>query len=86
MIELICKILTEKYMYHYQKWEYRILEYTLSNLLKYSLLTIGIKNKMYNKEEEEEVEKKKFLLIELISLIFKIRKSLLTIDIADHKK
>ena len=56
MTELTCKILTEKYMYHYQKWEYRILEYTLSNLLKYSLLTTDIK--MYNKEVE--VEKKKF--------------------------
>ena len=66
MTELTCKILTEKYMYHYQKWEYRILEYTLSNLLKYSLLTTDIK--MYNKEVE--VEKKKILLIELISLSY----------------
>ena len=55
-------------MYHYQKCEYRILEYTLSNLLKYSLLTIDIK--MYNKEEEEVEEKKIFLLIELISLSY----------------
>ena len=53
--------------------------------MKYSLLTIDIK--MYNKEEEEEVEKNFFTDINItIILIFKIRKSLLTIDIADHKK
>ena len=43
---------------------------------------------MYNKEEEE-VEKKNFFTNRInitIILIFKIRKSLLTIDIADHKK
>ena len=43
---------------------------------------------MYNKEEEE-VEKKNLFTDRInvtIILIFKIRKSLLTIDIADHKK
>ena len=54
--------------------------------MKYSLLTIDIQ--MYNKEEEE-VEEKNFFTDRInitIILIFKIRKSLLTIDIADHKK
>ena len=57
----------------------------IQNILKYSLLTIDIK--MYNKEEE--VEEKKFFTDRInitIILIFKIRKSLLTIDIADHKR
>ena len=43
---------------------------------------------MYNKEKEE-VEKKNFFTERInitIILIFKIRNSLLTIDIADHKK
>ena len=55
--------------------------------MKYSLLTIDVK--MYNKEEEVEVEEKKIFTDRInitIILIFKIRKSLLTIDIADHKK
>ena len=54
--------------------------------MKYSLLTIDIK--MYNKEEEE-VEEKNFFTDRInitIILIFKIRKPLLTIDIADHKE
>ena len=45
---------------------------------------------MYNKEEEEVEERKKFFFTDRINitiiLIFKIRKSLFTIDITDHKK
>ena len=41
-------------MYHYQKCEYRILEYTLSNLLKYSLLTIDIKNVQQRRRRSSE--------------------------------
>ena len=69
MTELTCKILTEKYMYQ-KMWIYTILEYTLSNLLKYSLLTIDIKKCTTKKK------KKKYILTD--------RKSLLTIIIADN--
>ena len=54
MTELTCKILTEKYMYQ-KMWIYTILEYTLSNLLKYSLLTIDIKKCTTKKKKKKNI-------------------------------